>query len=271
MLALVPAASISAQRVAIISPQKTDQDADYTQRLSDGLRGQLKVLDRSQSEVAFRSVQIRDVYNMSTEEARAAAVVMGCEYFVLVRNGTQRRSSFSRVDYYEAFAVYYVVSGRTGELVFWLLKSFEADEPNKALSALAASADSISNEIAGRLRATNASERRTSQDLHIEEVPDPDSPSAKNLKLPIPYRRIKPEYTSIASLYDVRATIDVEADVDSDGRIMSTRILRWAGFGLEESVEKAVRGMNWRPAMRDGKPLPMRVLLRYNFTKLDKE
>ncbi|MEO8042966.1 MAG: energy transducer TonB, partial [Acidobacteriota bacterium] len=84
-------------------------------------------------------------------------------------------------------------------------------------------------------------------------------------------RRIKPDYTTTAFLYDVRATIDVEADVDSDGRILSTRIVRWAGFGLEDSVEKAIRSMNWRPAMRGGKPLPMRVLLRYNFTKVDKE
>jgi hypothetical protein len=36
-------------------------------------------------------------------------------------------------------------------------------------------------------------------------------------------------------------------------------------------VTDAVRAMNWRPAMRGGKPLPMRVLLRYNFTKVEKE
>jgi len=29
--------------------------------------------------------------------------------------------------------------------------------------------------------------------------------------------------------------------------------------------------MNWRPGERGGKPLPMRVLLRYNFTKIEKE
>ena len=63
----------------------------------------------------------------------------------------------------------------------------------------------------------------------------------------------------------------IEADIGPDGKILATRIARWAGFGLEESVEKAVREMNWRPAMRKGTALPMRVLLRYNFTKKDKE
>jgi hypothetical protein len=60
-------------------------------------------------------------------------------------------------------------------------------------------------------------------------------------------------------------------DIDAEGRIAASRIVRWAGFGLDESVEKAVRSMNWRPAMRNGKSLPMRVLLRYNFRKVEKD
>jgi hypothetical protein len=153
--------------------------------------------------------------------------------------------------------------------VTWLLKSFEADDQDKAFRALIASIDNTANGIVDKIRSAPLSERKAPADAKIEEVPDPDSPAATNLKPPIPYRRIKPDYTATAFLYDVRATIDIEADVDSDGRILSTRIVRWAGFGLEESVERAVRGMNWRPAMRDGKPLPMRVLLRYNFTKVE--
>jgi hypothetical protein len=261
--------STMAQRVAIVAPQKTDNDIYYSQRLAEGLAASIRTLDTSQSETAFRSVHIRDVYNMSIEEARAAATVMGCDYFVIVRTGAQRRSSFSRADYYEAFAVHYVVSGRTGELLSWLLKSFEGDDANKALSPLTASVNNTSNEIVDKIRSANISGRRAPSDVRIEEVPDAGSPAAIDLKPPIPFRRIKPEYTSAAFLYDVRATIDIEADVDADGRILSTRIARWAGFGLEESVEKAVRSMNWRPAMRAGKPLPMRVLLRYNFTKVE--
>jgi hypothetical protein len=48
-------------------------------------------------------------------------------------------------------------------------------------------------------------------------------------------------------------------------------ITRWAGFELDESVAKAVRSMNWRPAERNGKPLPVRFLLRYNFKKIEKD
>jgi hypothetical protein len=52
---------------------------------------------------------------------------------------------------------------------------------------------------------------------------------------------------------------------------MRTQIVRWAGYGLDEAVTETVRRMNWRPATRGGKALPIRVLLRYNFKKIEKE
>ena len=105
----------------------------------------------------------------------------------------------------------------------------------------------------------------------MEELPDDNSPAAKNFRAPIPYRRIKPEYTTDAYLYDIKATVDIMVDLGHNGSILRTEIVRWAGYGLDESVEKAVRSMKWRPAERNGKPLPMRFLLRYNFKKFGKE
>jgi TonB family protein len=82
---------------------------------------------------------------------------------------------------------------------------------------------------------------------------------------------MKPDYTPQAALHDVTATVDILVDVGASGVVIRTRIVRWAGFGLDESVEKTVRAMNWRPAERNGKSVPMRFLLRYNFKKLDKD
>ena len=45
------------------------------------------------------------------------------------------------------------------------------------------------------------------------------------------------------------------------------RVVRWAGFGLDEEVVATVRRMHFRPAQREGEPVPVRVLLRYNFRK----
>jgi len=75
----------------------------------------------------------------------------------------------------------------------------------------------------------------------------------------------------MAFLYDVKGTVEVMVDLDDKGNIIKTEIARWAGFGLDESVIDAVRKMNWRPAERNGKPLPTHFLLRYNFKKSEKE
>ena len=267
VLALI-AVPISAQRIAILTPENKGRDLDYAARLAERLSGSIKVLDRSLSEAAFRSVTIASVFNMTAAEARAAAAVMGCDRFLLVRTGAHRRTSLSRSDYYESFAFLYLVDGRTGSLISWIRKSFDADTQLKADAALADSVDAAARELSAGV---NVATFVTAPGTPIEEVPLEGSPAAVNLKPPIPYRRIKPEYTATAFLYDVRATIDVEADIAADGAVLGTRIVRWAGFGLEDSVDAAVRAMNWRPAMRNGRVLPMRVLLRYNFTKVNKD
>lgn len=259
-----------AQRIAILTPENKDGDIDYAARLTERLSGPIKILDRSLSESAFRSVTIASVFNMTVAEARAAATVMGCDRFLLVRTGSHRRTSLSRSDYYESFAFLYLVEGRTGSLISWSRKSFDADTQVKADAALADSVDVVAEELSTGLSNLNTA-KLMSAGSTIEEVPPEGTLAGVNLKPPIPYKRIKPEYTSTAFLYDVRATIDVEADIAADGAVLATRIVRWAGFGLEESVDAAVRAMNWRPAMRNGKALPMRVLLRYNFTKVDKD
>jgi TonB family protein len=67
----------------------------------------------------------------------------------------------------------------------------------------------------------------------------------------------------------VEATIDIEIDIDESGKVARTEVLRWAGFGLDDSVTEIVRKMNWRAAQRNGKSLPTRVLLHYNFKKIN--
>jgi TonB family protein len=73
----------------------------------------------------------------------------------------------------------------------------------------------------------------------------------------------------VANLYAVTATVDATVDLDETGKVLRVEITRWAGYGLDESVEETIRKMQWRSATRDGKPLPIRVLLRYNFKKIE--
>ena len=56
-------------------------------------------------------------------------------------------------------------------------------------------------------------------------------------------------------------------DVGSDGEVGEIQVVRWAGFGLDESTVATVRQLHFFPAMKNGTAIPMRVLLRYNFRK----
>jgi TonB family protein len=207
---------------------------------------------------------------MTVAEGKTVGTAIGCDFLVLVQSDTFRRSSFERKEYYESHAAVYVVSARSGRLVFWSLPKFEA--PSRALSgrALAAASPATAAELSAALKQVAASEAMMDARRPMEELPAENSPEAKNFRAPIPFRRIKPEYTALASLFDITATVEIELDLDAGGTIVRAEIVRWAGYGLDQAVETAVRSMNWRPAERDGKPLPMRVLLRYNFRKFDK-
>lgn len=258
----------AAQRIAVIAPENSPHSDRYAEAVSEHLSTSVKVLDRSLSEAAFRSVEFADTFNLSTAEAKRIGAVIGCDYFLLIRTGNLRRTSYERPEYYEAFAAVYLVSSRTGKLVFWKLNSFEADTTAHADKLLFDSPGGMTTEITDKL-AANKVDANVRPDM--EEAPDADSSIAKDFRAPMPYKRIKPEYTRIAYLFGVRATVDIEVDIGITGEVMRAEIVRWAGFGLDESVTDAIRKMNWRPAMRKDKPLPMRVLLRYNFVKIEKE
>ncbi|HMJ09501.1 MAG TPA: energy transducer TonB [Pyrinomonadaceae bacterium] len=258
------AAAAHGQRIAVITPQPDAVSLTFSEDFAAGLDGGFKILDRSMTETAYESSKPATPFNMTAAEAKSAALVIGCDAFILLRVETIRRSSFDRPEYYESVAAIYGVSGRTGELLFWDLASFEAADQSAAESLRLASAKALGHSTGERIKTARPIEVRPS----LEETP---GMGAGETKPPVPYRRIKPEYTRTAYLYGVRATVDIEADIDESGKITRTAIVRWAGYGLDESVAAAVKSMNWRPAMRGAKPLPMRVLLRYNFTKVEKE
>lgn len=272
LLFVLVSANAIGQRVAILTPDGTDSSRRCAAAVGSHLtNASIKLVETDEATAAFRSTTIANSFNMTTTDAKAVASVMGVDHFLLVRSAVQRRTSISRPDYYEAYAAHFLVDGRTGELVRWRLRSFDADTPAKAEASLIPSCEAEGTELLNAIKASSGSRLSPASNAEIESVPDEGSPAAADLKTPIPYKRIKPEYTPTAFLYDVKATVDIEVDIGADGSILATRVVRWAGFGLDESAETAVRAMNWRPAFRAGRALPMRVLLRYNFTKTSKD
>ncbi len=264
--------TINAQpKIAVLTPEKNGRSEILAEKLEAAFSADLKVLNGSFAETAFLSGAFEKPFNLTAEEARNVGAAIGCNYFLLVKAELLRRSAFKREEFYEAYSVFYLVSAKTGKLVFWNLESFDADLPSEAEKKLFDAVGSSVKKISGKIFENEKAEIKSNEKNTVEEIPAENTPEAKNFRPPLPYRRITPEYTKIADFYNVEATVDISVEIDGDGKIIKTEIDRWAGYGLDESVTEAVRKMNWRPAERKGKTLSVRILLRYNFKDIEDE
>lgn len=270
LLFLTLATSVFAQRIAVISSTKTTQVAVIKSNLEDSLSQKHKIINGDLAESVFQSANFENPYNLSTEEAQNLGNAVGCDYVLLLKGENLRRTSLAKPEYYESYLAVYVVSSRTGRLIFWKLKSEEAENAKTANENLFAVINDLASEISMNISLANKNEI-VEVLPNVAELPDENSPEAKNFRSPLPYKRIRPVYTSLASSYGIKATVDALVDLDENGKITRIGITRWAGYELDESVIKTINEMQWRAAFVEGKPLPIRVLLRYNFKKIEKE
>ncbi|MEA2604307.1 MAG: hypothetical protein QOF89_5299 [Acidobacteriota bacterium] len=112
---------------------------------------------------------------------------------------------------------------------------------------------------------------------HQPEDPLPPKPSSEvqkdpeirgvegEVKRPEILFQIKPEYTQEARMDQTRGTVIVEAIIDEEGCIRSTRVLQGLGNGLTESAQRAVRAWVFRPATLKDKPVKVYYVLTVNF------
>jgi TonB family protein len=245
-----------------------------TARLSSVREGgaRLALLDRGMSAAAARGVGYAGSLNMTLAEARALGAALGCDFFLTGDAQTIRRSSSARPVYFEAYASVFVVSARTGRLVHWDRPAAEAGDAAGAEAALLASLEARAAPYAAAIGAAAADDERERFETAAtapSSVIDlsADAGADVDLREPAPYRRLRPAYTDAASRAEAEATVDAEAEIGEDGSVRLVRVVRWAGFGLDEEVVSTVRRMRFRPAERDGEPVAVRVLLRYNFRK----
>lgn len=235
----------------------------------------LSVLDRGLSRAAARGVGYAGSLNMTLAEARSLGAAIGCDFFLTGDAQTVRRSSSARPLYYESYASLFVVSAHTGRLVFWDRPAAEADTVEGAETALLAALDA-----GAAARYVNAvAEAAAREELErfapdegmtaavIDLSTDEGATAHSDLREPAPFRRLRPAYTDAAARAEAEATVDAVVEIGADGEVADVRVVRWAGFGLDEEVVATVRRMHFRPAQCEGEPVPVRVLLRYNFRK----
>lgn len=236
----------------------------------------IQILDPDLTTSAAHGVGYTGSLNMSVSEARDLGAAMDAEFYLIGDAQTLRRSSSQTPVYFECYSTLFVISSRTGRLVFWERLNAEADNERVAQEKLfkiltAKETTERYLEAIKKAKLDESNQRAIDLDVAaplIEEAPENDNiATAQGLSLPKPYRRLRPGYPESAARADVEATVDVLVDVGADGEVSRIEVARWAGFGLDETTVATVRQLHFFPAKRNGIPIPMRVLLRYNFRK----
>jgi len=288
LIALFPASSVAQSPMHRITLAVSDFGESRVGRLAaETLSASLKsvslkypsdlsIIDREQTRAATSGAGYSGSLNMSRQEARTLGAAIGCDFYVIGDAQTIRRSSSTSPIYFESYASIFLVSSRTGRLIMWQRPSFQAASAEAAEKQLLA--DLSNSETRGRnlgaIREAQEDERHRRElaidttTPVIEEAPDDEhSAELQGLRLPRPYRRLRPAYTESAARAEAEATVDVLVDLDANGEVSHVEVARWAGFGLDEATVETVRQLHFYPALRNGAPTPIRVMLRYTFRK----
>jgi TonB family protein len=260
--ALLPASLVQAQSksLAVISGDKNKSTQVLVEAVTDSLETSVSLADTELVAAVVNSAANKNLFNLSLAEAKNIGVGIGCSHYLVLRSENIRRSSFKKNVYYEAFVIAFLINARTGELTGWKHLGAEAETPAEADKALFSMFNTYIPDIPLAMQKSTAEDQKI--DPSIYEI---NESSETGLRTPLPFRRFSPTSTELAQHLRIEAVVDIEVAIDEKGYITQTKIMRWAGFGLDEVVTETVRKMNFRPAILNKKAIPARFLLRYNF------
>ena len=74
-----------------------------------------------------------------------------------------------------------------------------------------------------------------------------------------------PEYSDEARRAKIKGVVIVSLLVDADGLPTDIRVVRSLGHGLDEKAIECVSKYRFRPAQKDGRPVPTRINIEVNF------
>lgn len=74
-----------------------------------------------------------------------------------------------------------------------------------------------------------------------------------------------PRYTEEARTHQLRGVVVFQAVIDREGKVADVLVLKPGPFSLTAPATKALRGWTYRPALLDGKPVPVCVQLAISF------
>jgi TonB family protein len=215
--------------------------------------------------------------NMSREEARRLGSAIGCDFFIIGKSEVVTRSEVANQTHQEALVGVMIVDGRGGTLALFDLVTAKSGSQSAALSLISRSLAERASGYLSLIRryrtaresvAPSTPNRTKSEPDRIEHMPAEGSSRSIGFKPPEFLNRVRPEYTAEAERADISATVEANAVLRANGEIGDIEILRWAGFGLDEAAVRAIRQLKFKAATRNGQPVSVRALIRYNFRRI---
>ena len=99
----------------------------------------------------------------------------------------------------------------------------------------------------------------------------PQAPPKPEMVAPHVVSKSEPEYSDEARHARVNASVTVKLVVRPDGTVDQVRVVRAAGFGLDESAVECVKTWRFAPGIKEGKPVAVMAMIEVNFRLLLKE
>jgi TonB family protein len=95
--------------------------------------------------------------------------------------------------------------------------------------------------------------------------PDADRSTALGSTQPIVIRKVEPEYSEEARKAKWQGTVVLDVAVDEHGLPTDVRVTHALGLGLDQKAMEAASKWRFKPATKDGKPVPSQALVDVDF------
>ena len=82
---------------------------------------------------------------------------------------------------------------------------------------------------------------------------------------PVRLKAPTPRYTEAARANQIQGSVTLRVLVGADGDVKQVKVVRGLPDGLTEQAIEAARQVKFKPAMKDGKPVPYWVVLQMEF------
>jgi TonB family protein len=150
-------------------------------------------------------------------------------------------------------------NGDLGEVMLQALLDRYSSQDQKQVRKLPDKTQNLLQQASARIAMMQSSEQYY-QDTGIRLAQ-----IGKGVTSPVVIHQVDPEFSAEAKKQGFNGTVLVNFILDERGLPQNVRVLRGVGMGLDEKAVAAVKQYKFKPAMEDGKPVPMMLNVEINF------